>query len=668
MEPLTGTDPAFIAGYETLGRLGAGGMGVVYLGRAPSGRLVAVKVIRARFAGDLEFRARFHREVAAARVVSGAFTAPVIDADPDADQPWLVTAYVAGLALDEAVRDFGPLPVQSVRTLAGGLAEALRSIHAVGLVHRDFKPSNMLLAADGPRVIDFGISRALDASKLTQTGFLVGSPGFMSPEQAAGQATGPASDVFSFGAVLAYAATGREPFGGDGPMPAQIYRTLYTEPDLTGLDTPWLREITLACLDKQAERRPTAQPLLDFLLVSAPPSPAGPWLPPAVMAALAQRVQQSEHLLEIHRLATEKAAAERRRRSRRAVIKGAAGVAVLAAVGTGSVVLIVENSIPPRSPEWSGLRVTTTPLSPPNPGGWNYTKEAQLAGPHGSVGISWSAVGDELDSHEAADLHTSAIRARPGQKLLVAAVDQMVTYAAFPPGKANPVVVKLKVGDQSTDLKNLPLSENSSTTQVIVVGAAPTTPIRLQLVDAGRMAEMDLRTAKVIDNPYQQFQSDAAWTGSATATAFFYGQPVTTEISASVGLSTSKQVASIVNYFPGNGWAPPGKAFLAVPAPVLYGSFLYPTEVQCDDSTAFSFHLPSGAVVPADRHARTTILLDTSGITPVPVTFLVPADTRGGRIVLDLSKSQLRDISSSGATTHRWQKAPTFALPLKFPS
>nr|WP_279579842.1 hypothetical protein [Fodinicola feengrottensis] len=312
-------------------------------------------------------------------------------------------------------------------------------------------------------------------------------------------------------------------------MPAQIYRTLYTEPDLTGLDTPWLREITLACLDKQAERRPTAQPLLDFLLVSAPPSPAGPWLPPAVMAALAQRVQQSEHLLEIHRLATEKAAAERRRRSRRAVIKGAAGVAVLAAVGTGSVVLIVENSIPPRSPEWSGLRVTTTPLSPPNPGGWNYTKEAQLAGPHGSVGISWSAVGDELDSHEAADLHTSAIRARPGQKLLVAAVDQMVTYAAFPPGKANPVVVKLKVGDQSTDLKNLPLSENSSTTQVIVVGAAPTTPIRLQLVDAGRMAEMDLRTAKVIDNPYQQFQSDAAWTGSATATAFFYGQPVTTE-------------------------------------------------------------------------------------------------------------------------------------------
>ncbi len=167
MEPLTGTDPAFIAGYETLGRLGAGGMGVVYLGRAPSGRLVAVKVIRARFAGDLEFRARFHREVAAARVVSGAFTAPVIDADPDADQPWLVTAYVAGLALDEAVRDFGPLPVQSVRTLAGGLAEALRSIHAVGLVHRDFKPSNMLLAADGPRVIDFGISRALDASKLS---------------------------------------------------------------------------------------------------------------------------------------------------------------------------------------------------------------------------------------------------------------------------------------------------------------------------------------------------------------------------------------------------------------------------------------------------------------------------------------------------------------------
>ena len=192
-------DPRNVGPYWLLGRLGSGGMGQVFLGRSPGGRLVAVKVVRAELAEQAEFRHRFAREVAAAQKVSGLFTAPVVDADIDAPVPWLATAYVPGLSLAEAITRHGPLPATSVLALAAGLAEGLGAIHAVGIVHRDLKPPNVLLADDGPRVIDFGISRAAEASVLTGTGVVFGSPSFMSPEQARGHRVGPPSDVFSLG-------------------------------------------------------------------------------------------------------------------------------------------------------------------------------------------------------------------------------------------------------------------------------------------------------------------------------------------------------------------------------------------------------------------------------------------------------------------------------------
>ena len=185
----------------------------MFLGRSPGGRLVAVKVVRAELAGQAEFRDRFAREVAAARKVSGLFTAPVVDADVGAPVPWLATAYVPGPSLAEAITRHGPLPATSVLALAAGLAEGLGAIHTAGIVHRDLKPSNLLLAEDGPRIIDFGISRAAEASMLTGTGVVFGSPSFMSPEQARGHRVGPPSDVFSLGAVLTFAATGEGPFG-----------------------------------------------------------------------------------------------------------------------------------------------------------------------------------------------------------------------------------------------------------------------------------------------------------------------------------------------------------------------------------------------------------------------------------------------------------------------
>ena len=230
-------DPRKVGPYWLLGRLGSGGMGQVFLGRSPGGRLVAVKVVRAELAGQAEFRDRFAREVAAARKVSGLFTAPVVDADVDAPVPWLATAYVPGLSLADAITRHGPLPATSVLALAAGLAEGLGAIHAAGIVHRDLKPPNVLLADDGPRVIDFGISRAAEASMLTGTGVVFGSPSFMSPEQARGHRVGPPSDVFSLGAVLTFAAAGQGPFGtGSGDM--VLYRVVFTPPASGWLPAP----------------------------------------------------------------------------------------------------------------------------------------------------------------------------------------------------------------------------------------------------------------------------------------------------------------------------------------------------------------------------------------------------------------------------------------------
>ncbi len=275
MHELQPGDPQLIGPYRLRGRLGAGGMGQVFLGRSAGGRPVAVKVVRADLAQDPEFRTRFRREINVARKVSGVYTSPVIDADVDGPMPWLATAYVEGPSLAEAVSQHGPLPPRSVLALAKGLAEGLSAIHAAGVVHRDLKPANVLLAEDGPRVIDFGISRAVEASALTHTGLVVGSPGFMSPEQAEGRLVGPPSDIFSLGAVLAFAATGQGPFG-TGSTPALVYRVVHSLPNLDYLPAE-IRLLVERCLAKDPAQRPTAAQLL-----AGAAYPATGWLPEPV--------------------------------------------------------------------------------------------------------------------------------------------------------------------------------------------------------------------------------------------------------------------------------------------------------------------------------------------------------------------------------------------------
>jgi serine/threonine protein kinase len=295
VKPLEAGDPRYIGGYRVLRVLGAGGMGRVYLGRNRGGRVVAIKVVRSEWADDPGFRERFRREVDAARRVGGAWTAPVLDADTEAATPWVVTGYVAGPSVYEAVVGRGPLPEETVRTLGAGLAEALTAIHAAGLVHRDIKPSNVLLSLDGPRVIDFGISRAMEASVLTRTGHTVGSPGFMSPEQVDGRDIGPPSDVFSLGSVLVFAATGNGPFG-EGSGQALMYRIVAQEPRLAELPAG-LREIVGACMSKHAPSRPTPAEVLAALSPGGTADlVAGHWLPVDLTTALSRRAVE---LLEL---------------------------------------------------------------------------------------------------------------------------------------------------------------------------------------------------------------------------------------------------------------------------------------------------------------------------------------------------------------------------------
>jgi serine/threonine protein kinase len=268
MEPLSPSDPRTVGEFHLRARLGSGGMGRVYLGYSPAGRAVAVKVVRPELAGDPEFSRRFAREVEVAKAVGGMYTAPVVAAGLDDDPPWLATAFVAGPSLAELVGRHGPLPGPAVWRLAAGLTEALQAVHACGLVHRDLKPANVLLALDGPHLIDFGISRALDSSSLTQTGIVVGTPGYMAPEQAEGQKTGPSSDVFSLGALLAFAATGKAPFG-HGSAAAVLYRLVSGKPDLEGLP-PDLRGAITACMTKDPGKRP-ALPELSGLIAKHGP-------------------------------------------------------------------------------------------------------------------------------------------------------------------------------------------------------------------------------------------------------------------------------------------------------------------------------------------------------------------------------------------------------------
>jgi hypothetical protein len=259
MKPLAADDPRVIGEYRLRAQLGAGGMGRVYLGLSPAGRAVAIKVVHPDLASDADFLRRFGQEVAAARAVSGIYTAPVVASGLNERPPWLATAFVPGPSLDQLVTEHGPLPEQALWPLLAGLVEALQAIHACGVVHRDLKPANVLLAADGPRVIDFGIARAADGTSLTAAGVVFGTPGFMSPEQAEGRGAGPASDVFALGCVVAYAAAGMGPFG-TGTAAAILYRVVHAEPVLDGVP-PRLRAVIAACLAKDPAARPSVRAL-----------------------------------------------------------------------------------------------------------------------------------------------------------------------------------------------------------------------------------------------------------------------------------------------------------------------------------------------------------------------------------------------------------------------
>ncbi|MFJ7960371.1 serine/threonine-protein kinase [Streptomyces sp. NPDC096319] len=290
MEPLDDSEPTSVGPYRLLAVLGSGGMGRVLLGAAHDGRLAAVKQVHGRFAADADFRARFRREVAASRRVSGAYTAAVMDADAGAELPWLASVFVTGPSLGAAVREAGPLPEAAARRLALGLATALVEIHRVGLIHRDLKPENVLLAEDGVRVIDFGIARAAQATgaaeptRLTQTGWVIGSPPFMSPEQAESRELTPASDVFSLGAILVLALTGESPFAGTSTFQT-LYNVVHGVPDVSGVPVG-LRGIVEECLAKDPAARPTPARLIELL---GPVAPAARVWPPAVHAMVAEQ-------------------------------------------------------------------------------------------------------------------------------------------------------------------------------------------------------------------------------------------------------------------------------------------------------------------------------------------------------------------------------------------
>ncbi|MER5883720.1 serine/threonine-protein kinase [Streptomyces sp. NPDC001941] len=335
MDALLPADPDRIGPYRLEGRLGAGGMGEVFLGRSPGGRRVAVKVIRPTYAADARFRARFARELEAARQVGGFHTAQVIDSDPEAESPWLATAYIPGRSLHAVVMSDGPLGTDEVGALGAGLAEGLAAIHACGIVHRDVKPSNVIMSDDGPRIIDFGIARPVGASSLTSAGVVIGTFAFMSPEQVRAERTDAASDVFSLGAVLAFATTGRGPFDAE-TIPAIVHRIVNEEPDLGGLSGP-LRDTIEACLAKAPADRPDVERLVAMLAPSTwrrPDAPSPTALErPAPRAPLA--LQDLSTVTAARNMAPsgDSSAPDRDRPSRRKVLGLAGGALVLAGGG-----------------------------------------------------------------------------------------------------------------------------------------------------------------------------------------------------------------------------------------------------------------------------------------------------------------------------------------------
>ncbi|MBC2906773.1 protein kinase [Streptomyces sp. PSKA01] len=298
LEPLEAGDPPVVGGYRLLARLGSGGMGRVYLSHTPGGRAVAVKVIRPELAESAEFRKRFRAEVAAASRVHGLYTAPVVDSDTDGPMPWCATAYVPGPSLADAVRDHGPLPVDTVLRLIAGVAEALQAVHREGIVHRDLKPSNVLLAADGPRVIDFGVARAADATSVTQSGMAVGTVAYMAPEQVLGGEAAASADVFALGQTAVFAATGGAAFG-DGDPHAVLYRVVHEEPDLSRVPAE-LRDLVTRCLRKPAAERPSVEEVIRSVQAiqaqrgDAARFTSGAWLPGELAAGIAARTEGAD--------------------------------------------------------------------------------------------------------------------------------------------------------------------------------------------------------------------------------------------------------------------------------------------------------------------------------------------------------------------------------------
>ncbi|MFF5705951.1 serine/threonine-protein kinase [Streptomyces sp. NPDC012794] len=293
-QPLRPEDPATVGGYRLVAVLGAGGMGKVYLSYTLGGRPVALKVIRPEFSEDPEFRRRFQQEVRAAQRVQGLYTAPVIDFDTEGAQPWLATSYVPGPSLAHAVTRHGRLPLRSVLLLAIGVAEALHVIHGAGIVHRDLKPANVLLASDGPRVIDFGIARAADATALTSSGVSVGTPAFMAPEQASAGAVTAATDIFALGQIIAFAAIGA-PVYGDGNSHAVLYRIVHEDPDLSALPAE-LRPLVTRCLSRDPAARPSLTEVIEMChgLSPDPLRQGEDWLPKAVAGSITERLQLPE--------------------------------------------------------------------------------------------------------------------------------------------------------------------------------------------------------------------------------------------------------------------------------------------------------------------------------------------------------------------------------------
>ncbi len=332
MKPLGPHDLRSAGRIEILAAIGEGGMGRVLLGRGPDGRLVAVKQIHPSLAHDPGFRQRFAREIDLSRRVTGAYTAAVVDADPDGPVPWMASVYVAGPSLRDAIDEAGPLPVTALRLLLGGLSAALAELHGAGLVHRDLKPGNVILAEDGPRVIDFGIARATEGGKeLTHTGSVLGSPAFMSPEQAEGRELTPASDIFSLGVLMAMAALGDSPFAGTS-APQVLFNVVHAEPDLSAIPEP-LRSVIASCLDKHPPARPTAHALLDWLATKEPP--AG-W-PRAIREHIAGRHAEVQSVLGRPAAYRGDPAPTRAAKIRAALVVGLVAIIALAALDTALV-------------------------------------------------------------------------------------------------------------------------------------------------------------------------------------------------------------------------------------------------------------------------------------------------------------------------------------------